>query len=103
MSKDTQYAIITTFKQWYCLSDWFKYYVENIKLRLKILLYRLTKPSKQEKYKMLLCTLEGKDRRYETVNGKEVPIVGHRQLELSLIRGFDALSVSTGLIVLQTI
>ena len=96
MSKDTQYAIITTFKQWYCLSDWFKYYVENIKLRLKILLYRLTKPSKQEKYKMLLCTLEGKDRRYETVNGKEVPIVGHRQLELSLLRGFDALSVRYG-------
>ena len=96
MSKDTQYAIITTFKQWYCLSDWFKYYVENIKLRLKILLYRLTKPSKQEKYKMLLCTLEGKDRRYETVNGKEVPIVGHRQLELSLLRGFDTLSVRYG-------
>ena len=87
-----KYSIITSFKKWYNLKDWFLYCLKTIALKTKLNLYRIINPKKQNKYKLFLKAINPPEQ-FEFVDSKKYPIVGHKQLELSLIRGFNDLKI----------
>lgn len=93
MNEDNvKYSIITSFKKWYGISEWIMYWSIRLKYFAKLNIYKLINPKRTDKYRIGLDALKS-EVRFEQVNSRKVPIIGHRQLELSLVRGFDDLHV----------
>lgn len=89
MENDAKYAIITSVKNFYTPFDWVRYFVTNFISFVKYHIYIYINKTKAHKYKQRLFDTV----RYETINGKQYPIIGHPQLELSIIKGFLDLQI----------
>lgn len=82
--QNRQYSIITSMKKFYGISDWLVYFWNNKISFFKYYLYLLLGNKKVTKYKRKLFD----NIWYEEIRGQTYPIIGHPQLEQSLIRGF---------------
>ncbi len=82
--QNKQYSVITSMKKFYGISDWLVYFWNNKIFFFKYYLYLLLGNKKMAKYKRKLSD----DFFYEEIRGQTYPIVGHPQLEYSLLRGF---------------
>lgn len=84
------YAIITSVKYFYNWIDWVFYFFSNALDFCKYFVYKFKKSPKVNKYRRKLFD----DIHNEVIFGKEYPIIGHPQLERSLLRGFLELNIS---------
>lgn len=83
------YAIIVSVKQFYNWIDWIFYFCNNALNFYKYFIYKIMKKSKAEKYRKKLFD----EIKNQIIFGRKYPIIGHPQVEQSLIRGFLELNL----------